>query len=224
MKIGIIGGTGGLGEGFALRWGLRHDIIIGSRESSKAKHVAENYTKIADGEYGKRMVGSIVGEDNSALAKYCDLILLSIAYESIHDTCNMLEKEVKSDCIIVSPIVPMTITAAGFIYIPLENRTKTAAETVAEFLPPRSRVLTAFHTISENKLKNINQSLDADTFVCGDDLNTVAKLNNLISEINGLRSIYLGPLSIAYQAEVLTPILLNAAKRNKIKNPGFKVV
>jgi len=213
-----------MGEGFALRWGLRHDIIIGSRESSKAKNVAENYTKIANEEYGKRMVGSIVGEDNSALAKYCDLILLSIPYESIEDTCNMINKAVKSDCIIVSPIVPMTRTAAGFVYIPFEDRKKTAAEAVAEFLSPRSRVLTAFHTISEIKLKNINQSLDADTFVCGDDLNMVAILNNLISELNGLRSIYLGPLSIAYQAEVLTPILLNAAKRNKIKNPGLKVV
>ncbi|HZE78035.1 MAG TPA: NADPH-dependent F420 reductase [Nitrososphaeraceae archaeon] len=224
MKIGIIGGTGGMGEGFALRWGLRHDIIIGSRESSKAKNVAENYTKIANEEYGKRMVGSIVGEDNSTLAKYCDLILLSIPYESIKDTCDMINKDVRSDCIIVSPIVPMTRTVAGFVYIPFEDRKKTAAEAVAEFLSPRSRVLTAFHTISEIKLKNINQSLDADTFVCGDDLNMVAVLNNLISELNGLRSIYLGPLSIAYQAEVLTPILLNAAKRNKIKNPGLKVV
>jgi predicted dinucleotide-binding enzyme len=118
----------------------------------------------------------------------------------------------------------MTRTAAGFVYIPLEDRKKTAAEAIAELLSPRSRVLTAFHTISEIKLKNINQSLDADTFVCGDDLNTVSKLNNLISEINGLRPIYLGPLSIAYQAEILTPILLNAAKWNKIKNPGFRVV
>jgi 8-hydroxy-5-deazaflavin:NADPH oxidoreductase len=224
MKIGIIGGTGGMGEGFALRWGLRHDIIIGSRESYKAKNVAENYTKIAKDEYGKSMVGNIVGEDNSTLAKHCDLILLSIPYESIEDTCTVINKEIKSDCIIVSPIVPMTRTAAGFVYIPLEDRKKTAAEAVAELLSPRSRVLTAFHTVSEIKLKNINQSLDADTFVCGDDLNMVSKLNNLISEINGLRPIYLGPLSIAYQAEVLTPILLNAAKRNKIKNPGFKVV
>jgi 8-hydroxy-5-deazaflavin:NADPH oxidoreductase len=224
MKIGIIGGTGGMGEGFALRWGLKHDIVIGSREPSKARNVAESYTKIANDEYGKSMVGSIAGEDNSTLAKNCDLILLSIPYESIEDTCTAISKEVKSNCIIVSPIVPMTRTAAGFVYIPLEDRKKTAAEAVAEFISPRSRVVTAFHTISEIKLKNINQSLDADTFVCGDDLDTVSELNNLIAEINGLRPIYLGPLSIAYQAEILTPILLNAAKRNKIKNPGLKVV
>ena len=28
MKVGIIGGTGGMGKGFALRWAQNHDIII----------------------------------------------------------------------------------------------------------------------------------------------------------------------------------------------------
>jgi predicted dinucleotide-binding enzyme len=95
---------------------------------------------------------------------------------------------------------------------------------VADALPPRSRVVSAFHTISEVKLRNIKQSLDADTFVCGDDNNSVSRVNNLISEINGLRPIYLGPLSTAYQAEILTPMLLNAAKMNKMKNPGIRLV
>ena len=95
---------------------------------------------------------------------------------------------------------------------------------VAEKLPPRYRIVSAFHTISEVKLRNVKESLDADTFVCGDHLNTVATLNNLVSEISGLRSIYLGPLSLTYQAEILTPMLLNAAKRNKMKNLGIRLV
>jgi predicted dinucleotide-binding enzyme len=51
----------------------------------------------------------------------------------------------------------------------------------------------------------------------------VAKLNELVSEINGLRPVYLGPLSLSYQAEIMTPMLLNAAKRNKMKHPGVKL-
>ncbi|MGI0075527.1 MAG: NADPH-dependent F420 reductase, partial [Nitrosotalea sp.] len=27
MKIGIIGGTGGMGKGFALRWCENHDVV-----------------------------------------------------------------------------------------------------------------------------------------------------------------------------------------------------
>lgn len=211
-----------MGEGFALRWCQKHDIIVGSRDAQKAKEAAENYTKAAMQAYGS-ISGSIAGDDNFALAKNSDVLILSIPYEFIDDTCGKLASQVRSDCIIVSPIVPMTRTEAGFVYIPLEQGKKTAGEMVADKLQPRSRVVSAFHTISEVKLKNVGQSLDADTFICGDDPAVVGKLTELVSEISGLRPVYLGPLSLTYQAEILTPMLLNAAKKNKMKNPGVKL-
>jgi predicted dinucleotide-binding enzyme len=111
---------------------------------------------------------------------------------------------------------------AGFTYIPFEKSMKSAAHLLAENLPGK-KVVSAFHTIAEVKLKNINESLDSDTFVCGDDQHAVEKLNQLIGEIKGLRPLYLGSLSISYQAEALTPMLLNASKKNKIKHPGIKL-
>src|ERR687885_103275 len=224
MRIGIVGGTGGMGEGFALRWCFKHDVLIGSRDAQKAKQAAENYLNTARQSYGQRITGTIDGEDNFELARKCDLLMLSIPYENIDDTCSRLKNKIKDDCIVVSPIVPMSKTQSGFVYIPFEETRKAAACIVADALPPRSRVVSAFHTISEVKLRNVKQSLDADTFVCGDDINTVSKVNSLISEINGLRPIYLGPLSVTYQAEILTPMLLNAAKMNKMKNPGIRLV
>lgn len=222
MKIGIVGGTGGMGEGFAMRWCVKHDVIVGSREAQKAREAAANYTNAAKQAYGN-IAGSITGDDNISLAKNSDVLILSIPYEFIEDTCGRLASEVRPDCIIVSPIVPMTRTDSGFVYISFEQKKKTAGEWVAEKMAPRSRVVSAFHTISEMKLKNVTLSLDADTFICGDDANVVAKLSELASEITGLRPVYLGPLSLTYQAEVLTPMLLNAAKRNKLKNPGVKL-
>jgi 8-hydroxy-5-deazaflavin:NADPH oxidoreductase len=224
MRIGIIGGTGGMGEGFALRWCFTHDIIIGSRDAQRAKQAADNYIKTALEAYGKSITGTITGDDNFELAKNCDLLLLSVPYENIESTCNKLQQTIRNDCVIVSPIVPMSKTQAGFIYVPFEHSRRAAACMVADALPPRSRVISAFHTISEVKLRNVKQSLDADTFVCGDDINTVSRVNSLISEINGLRPIYLGPLSMTYQAEILTPMLLNAAKMNRMKNPGIRLV
>jgi NADPH-dependent F420 reductase len=224
MKVGLIGGTGGMGEGFALRWSSRHDVIIGSREIQKAKDAAETYTKIAKESYGNRMTGSITGDENLAVTKSSDILLLSIHYEHIAEMCSQLSRQLRDDCIVITPIVPMEKTGAGFVYIPLEQAKKPAAEIVADNLPPRSRIVSAFHTISEARLKNITESLDSDTFVCGDDRNIVSTVNNLISEIAGLRPIYLGPLSISYQAEILTPMLLNSAHRNKIKNPGIRIV
>jgi 8-hydroxy-5-deazaflavin:NADPH oxidoreductase len=224
MKVGLIGGTGGMGEGFALRWSSRHDVIIGSREVQKAKDAAETYTKVAKESYGNRMTGSITGDENLAVTKSSDILLLSIHYEHIAEMCSQLSKQLRDDCIVITPIVPMEKTGAGFVYIPLEQAKKPAAEIVADNLPPRSRIVSAFHTISEARLKNISESLDSDTFVCGDDRNIVSTVNSLISEIAGLRPIYLGPLSISYQAEILTPMLLNSAHRNKIKNPGIRIV
>jgi 8-hydroxy-5-deazaflavin:NADPH oxidoreductase len=223
MKIGIAGGTGGMGEGFALRWCQKHDIIVGSRDAQKAIEAAENYTTTAKETYGD-ISGTITGSDNISFANDIDVLILSIPYEFIEDTCGKLAGKLRDDCIVVSPIVPMTRTEAGFVYIPLEQGKKQAAEMVADKLPPRPRIVSAFHTISESKLKKVNQSLDADTFICGDDQSAVAKLTDLVNEISGLRPVYLGPLALTYQAEILTPMCLNAAKRNKMKNPGVKLV
>ncbi len=223
MKIGIAGGTGGMGEGFALRWCQKHDVVVGSRDAQKAREAAENYMQRAKETYGS-IAGSISGNDNISFGNDIDVLILSIPYEFIDDTCGKLTGKLRDDCIVVSPIVPMARTEAGFVYIPLEQGKEEAAEMVANKLPPRPRVVSAFHTISESKLKNLHQSLDADTFICGDDQNAISKLKVLIDEISGLRPVYLGPLALTYQAEILTPMCLNAAKRNKLKNPGVKLV
>jgi predicted dinucleotide-binding enzyme len=78
--------------------------------------------------------------------------------------------------------------------------------------------------ISEKKLVNPTLSLDYDIFVAGDDKNSVEIVNSLINEIEGLRPIYLGPGALAYLVEMSTPLLLNAMIRNKMKNPGIKLV
>ena len=44
MKVGIIGGTGGMGKGFALRWSKNNDVIVGSRDAARAATSAEEYT------------------------------------------------------------------------------------------------------------------------------------------------------------------------------------
>lgn len=223
MKIGIVGGTGGMGEGFALRWCVKHDIFIGSRDATRANEAAAQYMNSAREAYGSNLTGSISGEENVRLSEFCDLVILSIPYESTESTCSAISERISPNCIIVTPIVPMRREDKGFTYLPLEEGVKPAAELVSDYIRPRERIVSAFHTIAEVKLKDVKQNLAVDTFVCGDDKNNVSTINSLISEINGLRPIYLGPLSMSYQAEILTPMLLNASKRNKIKHPGLMV-
>jgi len=224
MKIGIVGGTGGMGEGLALRWCLDHDVIVGSREAQRAIDSAAAYSKVVSEAYGARMKGGITGNENIAMAKECELLVLSIPFEYIDDMCGKLASATKENCVVVSPIVPMKKGNDGFEYMPMKGSATSAAEMVASKMPPRSRIVSALHTISEVKLKHLNESLDCDILLCGDDLNAVKIVSSLIGEISGLRPVYLGPLSISYQAEIITPMLLNAAKQNKIKHPGLKIV
>ena len=225
MRISILGGTGGLGEGLALRLVKYHDILIGSRNADKAKKVAEEYSKIAKEYYKDEMEGRIDGGDNLSIAKDCDILILSIPYEHTRDTCSRISSIISDDAIIITPIVPMRKGKAGFEYIPMhDHNSKSAASIVAEEISNPNRIVSALHTISEVKLRKIDQPLDCDTYVCCDDKDIAYKVIELLKGIEGLRPLYIGALSLSYQIEALTPMLLNAAKSNKIKHPGIRIV
>ena len=223
MKVGIIGGTGGMGKGFALRWSLNHDVIIGSRDAGRASESAVEYTKIAKESFGE-IKGTISGNDNVSVAKDSDVLILSIPYENIDSVCSGILSEIKDTCVVVSPIVPMTKTDVGFECVSIKDNKPFSYKLVSNHMKDKSKLVSAFHVISEKKLINPTLELDYDIFVCGDDKESVQVVNTLIDEIKGLRSIYLGPIELSYLAEMSTPLLLNAMIRNKIKNPGIKII
>jgi len=223
MKIGIVGGTGGMGKGFALRWCINHDILIGSRDAVRATSSAEEYMDLARKTYGE-INGSIKGNDNVSIAKESDVLILSIPYENIDSTCPQILAQINDSCVVVSPIVPMVKTELGFEFIPLKENKPFSYQLVSKYMKNRANLVSAFHVISEKKLVDPNLALDYDIFVCGDDTNSVKIVSDLINEIKGLRPIYLGAGSLSYFAEMATPLLLNAMIKNKLKNPGIKIV
>lgn len=223
MKIGIIGGTGGMGKGFAIRWCANHDILIGSRDATRAEDAAKEYTVLATKEYNSTK-GNIRGGDNVSVAKESDVLVLSIPYENIDSICSQLLPNVKDSCIVISPIVPLTKTDAGFELISFREKKPSAFELVQKYMKDKLKLVSAFHTISEKKLIDPKLVLDSDIFVCGDDENAVNIVNGLIKEIKNLRPILLGPGSLSYLAETATPILINAMIKNKMKNPGIKII
>ena len=223
MKIGIIGGTGGMGKGFALRWCNKHDILIGSRDSSRAASTADEYTKTAKETFNNENV-SISGNDNLNVAKESDVLVLSIPYQNIDSICSELLPNVKDECIVISPIVPMTKTDVGFECVAIKENKPFSHQTVEKHMKDKTKLVSAFHVISEKKLVNPTLVLDYDIFVCGDSKESVEIVNGLINEIEGLRPIYLGPGTLSYLVEMSTPLLLNAMIRNKMKNPGIKII
>ncbi len=223
MRVGIIGGTGGMGKGFALRWSHDNDVIIGSRDATRAAESAANYTDLAKKAFGS-INGSITGNDNLTVASDSDVLVLSIPYENIDSICSVILPEIKDSCVVVSPIVPMTKTDVGFECVSIKDNKPFSYQLVLQHMKDRSKLVSAFHVISEKKLANLSLTLDYDIFVCGDDMESVYTVNGLIDNIEGLRAIYLGPVELSYLAEMSTPLLLNAMIRNKMKNPGIKIV
>ena len=223
MKIGIIGGTGGMGKGFALRWCNKHEILIGSRDSSRAATSADEYAKIAKETFNNENV-SISGNDNLSVVKESDVLILSIPYDNIDSICSELLPNVNNSCIVISPIVPMTKTDVGFECVAIKENKPFSHQTVEKYMKDKTKLVSAFHVISEKKLVNPTLVLDYDIFVCGDSKESVEVVNGLINEIEGLRPIYLGPGTLSYLVEMSTPLLLNAMIRNKMKNPGIKII
>ena len=223
MKIGIIGGTGGMGKGFALRWSKNHEVIIGSRDAERAATSATEYTNLAKEAYGD-INGKIIGSDNISVAKDSQVLVLSIPYDNIDSICSQILPEINDDCIVISPIVPMTKTDVGFECVAIKENKPFSHQTVEKHMKDKTKLVSAFHVISEKKLINPTLSLDYDIFVAGDNKESIEIINNLITEIEGLRPIYLGPGALAYLVEMSTPLLLNAMIRNKMKNPGIKII
>ena len=61
MEIGLLGGTGDIGEGLALRWArdTDHTISIGSRNPAKAETKADEYRSLLqDGGQDPSIAGS----------------------------------------------------------------------------------------------------------------------------------------------------------------------
>ena len=223
MKIGIIGGTGGMGKGFALRWSKNHEVIIGSRDAERAASSATEYTNLAKEAYGE-INGKIIGTDNISVARDSQILVLSIPYENIDSICSQVLPEISDDCIVISPIVPMTKTDVGFECVAIKENKPFSHQMVEKHMKDKTKLVSAFHVISEKKLINPTLSLDYDIFVAGDNKESIEIINNLITEIEGLRPIYLGPGALAYLVEMSTPLLLNAMIRNKMKNPGIKII
>ena len=223
MKVGIIGGTGGMGKGFALRWSQNHNVIVGSRDAARASESAAEYTNLVKEAFGE-IKGSISGNDNVSVAKESDVLILSIPYENIDTVCSGILSEVKDSCVVVSPIVPMTKTDTGFECISIKDNKPFSYKLVSNHMKDKSKLVSAFHVISEKKLVNPTLELDYDIFVCGDNKESVEIVNSLINEIDGLRPIYLGSGTLSYLVEMSTPLLLNAMIRNKMKNPGIKII
>ncbi|MBN1234940.1 MAG: NADPH-dependent F420 reductase [Methanotrichaceae archaeon] len=215
MKIALVGGTGDIGTGFAVRWAANHEIIIGSRKADKARESAAMVLQMLD------QKANIWGTDNGRAIIEAEVVVLCVPYENLSSVTGDLLGCYKSQ-VVISPIVPMGYNGTFFHYNPPAEG--SAALMAKSMLPGGAKIVSAFHTICAAALQAKERELKADTFLCGDDQEALELVTGLALEIKSLRPLKAGPLAASSMMESLTPMLLNTARKNKIKDAGISIV
>ncbi|WP_434531705.1 NADPH-dependent F420 reductase (plasmid) [Haloarcula sp. NS06] len=213
MELAILGGTGDIGEGLAMRFAADtdHAITIGSRDAAKASKRARTYEERLS---NHGVETEINGTDNSSAAASADVVILAIPPHHVGDTVEALaEDDVLSDQLLISPAVGMNGDGDGLHYQP--PSTGSVTEFVAERAPESVSVAGAFHNLAADRLADLEATLDVDTLVVADDPAVSERVVTLTADLAGVRPIPAGPLSNAAEVESLTPLLINIARYNE---------
>jgi hypothetical protein len=209
-RVAIVGGTGDLGMGLGARLAKDSQVVLGSRDRSRATDAASRVTALSG--------SHVEGRSNEEAASWCEVAILAIPELPSDETLLSL-KPALGGKLVISPIVPMTIRD-GLFFPSLESG--SAAERVASVL--QTRVASAFHAVPAAKLLKVKSALDCDVLVAAETTEVFAEAAALVSSIDGLRPLYAGPLRVSRMLEAMTPALLNVGKLNKIKSPSIRVV
>lgn len=211
MHIAILGGTGDIGEGLALRWAstTSHHLTIGSRDADRATTAATEYEETLS---AHGVEASIDAADNSTAAAGADMVVLAVPPYHVSDTVDAVADTLASDAIVLSPAVGMQSDADGMHYHRPGAGSVTAV--AAEAAPDSNPVVGAFHSISAHALADLDRDLSADILVVGNDTDAKATVTDLIEVIDGLRAFDAGPLGNATEVESLTPLLINLGRYN----------
>ncbi|MDQ2051108.1 NADPH-dependent F420 reductase [Natronolimnohabitans sp. A-GB9] len=211
MRIALLGGTGDIGQGLALRFArdTDHEILIGSRDPEKARDAVESY----EAELEERGVeANIKGFANEMAADRADVVVLSVPPYHVADTVDAVADSLDSDTILVTPAVGMQGDEDGLHYHP--PGTGSVTELVAERAPDAVPVVGAFHNLAADALSDLDTDLELDTLLVADDDDAKTTVRNLATEIEGLRALDVGPLANASEVESVTPLVINIAKYN----------
>ena len=217
MKIAILGGTGDIGEGLALRLALKHDVIVGSREEAKAQEAAEKYNNVLK-ENGFR--GGIKGMSNLEATKNAQVVVLAVKYQVMIPTIESVFDELDNK-IVITPIVPMSKSKLC-AYTPPEPG--SASRQLCTVLPQGIRIVSTFHTLPAPRLADLKDPLGFDLIVCADDEEAKMVAMKLAEDLGGVRALDGGSLEEAKLVESLTPLLINLAIKNKTKPLSLKFV
>lgn len=192
--IGIVGGSGDFGQGVAGR--LRragHAVVIGSRTPR----------------------GDFVS--NPECCQRSEVVFLSIPAGSVESMSRELAPY------LAGKVAVSVATAVVF----REGRplAETGPVSLAEITAreaPEARVVAALHTVSARLLAQLDDELQEDTLVCGDDAEAKELALELAGALTQGRALDAGPLAGARALEGMTAVIVNLNRRYRA-HAGLRV-
>ena len=214
--VSIIGASGALGFGLAVRWGRAGiPVVIGSRDGGRAQEAAQRASAAVP-------EGDFTGAENAEAAAGAEVVVLTVPFRNQSETLTNLKGVLREGQLVVDTTVPLAAAISGKATRLLGRRSLPDAEQAAEMVPDGVRVVSALHTVSAPLLSDLDHALDEDVLVCGDRKADRQVAVDLVERIDGLRAVHAGALEMARIAESLTPLLISINVRNKT-HAGIKI-
>ena len=212
MRIAVVGGTGDIGEGLALRFArdTDHSVLVGSREPANGRAAAAEYEETL-ATYG--VEATIEGAGNETAAVRGDVVVLSVPPYCIAETVDAISADLDAETILVTPAVGMTRDDDGMHYRPPE--TGSVTELVANRAPEAVPVVGAYHNLPAAGLADLESDREFDTLVVADDRDARRTIAAITNELEGVRALEAGPLANAAKVERVTPLLITIGSYNE---------
>jgi NADPH-dependent F420 reductase len=207
--VPIIGGTGALGFGLALRLTRAGvPVAIGSRDAGRAEEAAG---RVRD----QVPEAGVEGFENPEAAKRGPVVLLTVPFRAQSENLTNLKDALAEGQILVDATVPLAAAVSGKATRLLGVPQGSAGEQAQEMVPEGVTVVSALHTVSAPTLGDLDRELDEDVLVAGDSKEAKGRVAELIMRIPGLRPVNCGRLEMARYVEGLTPLLISINSRHK---------
>ena len=215
-KIAILGGTGPEGSGLAARWAAAgEDIIIGSREGSRAAETA-NLLRARLGSTVK-----IDSAENASAVVQCEVVVLTVPFSGHAALLKQLKPHWKQGQMLIDTTVPLAAAVGGAPSRMLSVWQGSAAQQTRELVPTSVAVAAALHNLSAELLAK-DGPVDCDILVCSDDDEAKRVACELAEKIPGARALNGGKLENARIVESITALLIGLNVRYKVHTAGIR--
>ena len=206
--IAIIGGTGALGFGLALRLAVAdRAVLIGSRDIDRAEGSAAKLRR-------RLPNARVEGLGNAEAAARGRVVFLAVPFRNQSETLTNLKHVLVEGQVLVDSTVPLAAAVSGKATRLLGVPQGSAAQQAQEMVPGGVQVVSALHTVGAAALGDLDATLDEDVLVTGDSQAAKRQVADLIGAITGLRPVDAGRLEVARLVEGLAPLLISVNIRH----------